>query len=251
VSEANRQDIAAPEAKPPRLRSSSAPDSGADYFATDVHYRSLSARVADAVRRSGRFVLVVGDPPPAGVMILSALGSAAAGQFAILGIACGCEFGLEDLLRAVPFGSSGPTAVPPRPPLLVLDTADLLSDAQFEGAFALLMPRDRPPIAALMLGTSVFRTRLKRLKPEIFDSRLTVPFSLCDLASEEIEPFVRRQLQNDDEAKAFNAAAIGAIADFSGGHPALVNRLARIMLANPDWAGGEEEKKPGSLADQP
>jgi hypothetical protein len=259
VSETGRQDTAIATATASPARPFSAPNAGADYLATEAHYLSLAARVADAVRRGCRFLLVTGDPSPDPLMLSSALTSAAAGQFAALRIVCGPEFTPEQLLRAVrgvPSGAGGLTPeqlrlVPSASPLFVFDVADILSDAQFEGIYEILAPRGRPTVASVLLGTPDFLTRLERLKPRIFNDGLAVRFSFRELGREETEQFIRRQLRSGEEAGAFTAEAIGAIADFSGGDPALVNRLARIMLDNPDWSGSPQEKKPaGIVAEQ-
>ncbi len=102
----------------------------------------------------------------------------------------------------------------------------------------------------LCSGPPSSRPELERLKPGISTGGLTARFSFRDLGREEIEPFIRGQLQNGEEAKAFTAEAIGAIADFSGGDPALVNRLARIMLDNPGWTDRRQEGEPATVAAQ-
>jgi hypothetical protein len=127
-------------------------------------------------------------------------------------------------------------------PLLVFGEAERLSDAQLDAICNKLVKEKTKAAAALVSGPS-FLVRLEALKPGVANDSLSAYFRLQELGPEEIETFVRRQLRSDAEASAFTAEAIGAIADFSGGDPALVNRLARLMLDLADDTNTKRKEK--------
>lgn len=247
MSEAERQDISA--FSPPRPFST--PEAGADYLATEAHSLSLAARIYEAIRRGRRFVFLAYDEPSDLERFNRALVSVASGQFAIIRIPCGPQFTPEQLLRSLPSGPGGPTPVPPRQQLFVFEAADQLSDAQFADVFRLVAPQGSAPFPAVILGNSQLLARLDRLRTDMSRNALAVKFYFRDLGREEIEPFIRSQLQNDTRVTAFTGEAIGAIADFSGGDPTLVNRLAKIMLENPDWTGKEQERERRAIVGPP
>ena len=78
---------------------SAKPQTAADFFATDGHYRYLAGRISSTLSE-GRFVLVIGDPPASPEMLCRALTSAAAAHHAAISILCPRE-----LERAEPLGA--------------------------------------------------------------------------------------------------------------------------------------------------
>jgi hypothetical protein len=237
MSEAHRQDPETPPASPPFA----APDAGNDYFASEAHYLSLAGRIVAGLREDVSFVLVTGHPPPDPRLLAPALSRIAAGWYAVSVVACGPDSSREQLLRAV---SPSPT------PLFVFDGADALSDGQIEGICQPLANQDGNTPALAMLARPSFLTRLGALQPQLFKKELVTRFHLQELGREEIETFIRRQLRPGDVA-AFTAEAVTAIADFSGGDPAVVNRLSRLMVEFSDSGASKAGKKPIEGAGEP
>src|SRR5215471_5213201 len=218
IPEADRQDETEASPAPPFA----APEAGADYFATDAHYQMLAGRIITRLRAGPGFVLVSSDPPPDQSRLAPALTKAAAETYTVGVVACGPELNREHLLRAAP---------PSRAPLFVFDDADSLSDAQLNGLCEALASGDGVKPAAVLLARPSCATRLERLQPHLSREGLASHFQFSELGPDEVEPFIRRQLPAGEQAAAFTAEAISAIADFSGGDPATVNRLA-LLIAN-------------------
>jgi hypothetical protein len=233
MSEASRQHT---EATIP-ARPFAAPEAGGDYFATEAHYLSLAGRIVAGLRRGPGLVLLTGDPPPSARVLSPALSNAAAGWYAVVAIACGPELSRDQLLLAVP---------PSPASLFVFDEADRLSDGQIEGICEPLARRDGITPGLLLLARPPFLSRLEGLQPRLFREGLATRFQLHQLGREEIEPFIRRQLPSGEAAPAFTAEAITAIADFSGADPAVVNRLARLML---EFDQAADDKSRNKLAE--
>jgi hypothetical protein len=238
MPEAHRQD-----AEPvPSARPFATPDAGADYFATDGHYLSLARRIVARLQRRPSLVVVTADPPPSPGRLIPALRKAATGLYAVGVIVCGPELKREQLLRAVP---------PSGTPLLVFDDAERLSDGQLTGLCDALCSHDSSKPAAVLLARPSCLARLQSLQPRLFRDGLASHFRLHELGREEIEIFVRRQLRRGEEPDALSAEAITAIADFSGGDPSTVNRLARLIAEFADLAGSKAATKPADGAAEP
>ena len=235
MSEASRQD---PETSP-LPRPFAAPEAGSDYFATEAHYLSLAGRIVAGLRRDPGLVLLTGDPLPSARVLSPALSNAAADWYAVTVIACRPELSRDQLLLAVP---------PSPAPLFVFNDADRLSDGQIEGIRESLARRDGITPGVLMLARPPFLSRLEGLQPRLFREGLVTRFQLQELGREEVETFIRRQLPPGEPAPAFTAEAITAVADFSGGDPAVVNRLARLMLEFAKAADSKVGKKPADGA---
>jgi len=60
-----------------------------NYFASQMHYEALARRIAAALRRGGRFVLVTGDPLADPQFLSQALGNIEG--YAVKEIRCGTE----------------------------------------------------------------------------------------------------------------------------------------------------------------
>jgi hypothetical protein len=210
-------------------------DSGADYFATRAHYLSLARRLVAQVQLRPHFVVVTADPPPGLGDLVPALMKAAAGLYAVGVVVCGPEMKREQLLRAAP---------PSGTPLLVFANAEMLSDGQLGGLCEALGGADGSKPAAVLLAHPSCVTRLEQLHPRLFRDGQVSHFRLQELDREEIEIFVRRQLRSEQEPVAVTAEAMAAIADFSGGDPATVNRLARVITEFVVSAAGKSAKDP-------
>jgi hypothetical protein len=239
MPEASRQDAATPPETSPPTDAFAGPGAGSDYLASEAHYLSLVGRIVAGLRGDPKLVLLTGDPPPSVRVLFPALSNATAGWCTVVVIACGPELNRDQLLRAVP---------PSQTPLYVFDDADRLSDGQIEGVCESLVRRDGITPGMLLLARPQFLTRLEELHPRLFKEGLATRFQLQELGREEIETFVRRQLPPGEAAPAFTAEAITAIADFSGGDPAVVNRLARLMLEFAQAADSKRSEKPADGA---
>jgi hypothetical protein len=238
MSEASRQHT---EATIP-ARPFATPEAGSDYFATEAHYLSLAGRIVAGLRRGPSLVLLTGDPLPSARVLSPALSNAAAGWYAVVAIACGPQLSRDQLLLAVP---------PSPAPLFVFDDADRLSDGQIDGICESVVRRDGITPGVLMLARPPFLSRLEGQQPRLFREGLATRFQLQELGREEIETFIRRQLPPGEPAPAFTAEAITAIADFSGGDPTVVNRLARLMLEFAQAADSKSSEKPADGAQPP
>jgi len=229
IPEADRQDETEATLAPPFA----APDAGADYFTTDAHYQALAGRIIARLRSGPGFVLVTGDPPPEPRHLAPALTKAAAGGYAVAVVTCGPELDREQLLRAAP---------PSEAPLFVFDGADSLSDPQLSGLCEASAGSDGVKPAAVLLTRPICITRLERLRPRLLRDGLATHFRLNELGPDEVETFIRRQVPAGEQSAAFTAEAIAAIADFSGGDPASVNRLSLLIAAFAQSARREANK---------
>jgi hypothetical protein len=228
------------------------PSAGDDYFATEAHHLSLGGRLVAALRRGSRFVLIIGDPPPDLLILSRILGTAAAWWYTVIVINCRPELSRDQLLRVppqpAPSGRShwGVRVAEPAPsssPLFIFADADQLSDNQIENVYRSLMHCDGMTPAGVLLARPAFVDRLERSKPRFIKDGLIACFRVHELGREEIETFIRRQQCAGEQASAFTAEAITAIADISGGDPALVNHLARLTLEFAHLASSKAEGK--------
>ena len=217
------------------------PDAGFDYFATDAHYRSLASRIITAL---GGFnvVVVTGDRRLSTPTLSTALGDAIAGRYTVIGFPCEPEPSRHDVLRfrrAVSTSSANNGAaggVSGLPALIVFDGADRCSDKEIEKIFEHAHQRsrigDHRIAAVVFLASTEFLTRLERpvlsfwLAKRLFVARLR----FHELGADEISAFIHHQLPAGEAESIFNDAAIAAIANVSGGDPAVVNQFARRML---------------------
>jgi hypothetical protein len=217
------------------------PEAGLDYFATDAHYRSLASRIITAL---GGFnvVVVTGDRPLSTPTLSTALGDAMAGRYTVIGFPCEPEPSRHDVLRfrrAVSTSSANNGAaggVSGLPALIVFDGADRFSDKEIEEIFEHVHQRsrigDHRIAAVVFLASTEFLTRLERpllrfwLAKRLFVARLR----FHELGADEIQAFIHHQLPTGEAESIFNDAAIAAIANVSGGDPAVVNRFSRRML---------------------
>src|SRR6266478_6783137 len=208
------------------------PDAGSGYFATAEHYQHLAKGVVDALYRGG-VVLVSGDPPACLPMLVEALRTAAAPR-AVIEISCGPALDFSELYAG---------AVLP-PPIYVFDDADRLSDVQIE---ALLDATQAVPLSAstpragVLLANSFFPSSRGKPVPDLLKERLAAHLRLQQLDRDEIETFIRYQLSPDRGSNLLTPQRVALIAITSGGDPAVVNRLAHRMFAEPgaNVAGAE------------
>jgi hypothetical protein len=228
------------------------PHAGEDYFATEAHYLSLAGRLVAALRRGSVFVVLTGDPPPDPLVLSRVLEIAAAWWYAIIVIAREPEISRDQLVRGSPhLAASGAIdwrlqaaePLPPLTPLFVFDTADGLSEEQIENVYQSLRHHDGIRSAGVLLARTAFLARLEQSNPRLIEDGLIARLRLQELGRDEIETFIRRQWCPGDQQNAFTAEAIAAIADISGGDPALVNHLARLTLEFAALARGKGEEK--------
>src|SRR5436190_5771704 len=202
---------------------------GYDYFADEQHYRSLADRVLAGLRQGGRIVLVTGDPPVHLSSLAAALTEATAGKHTVLAIACGGEFNEQELRCA-----AGPS------PLIMFHQAERLLDGQLAKLCSYLATGGNRP-AGVLLGAPGLVPRLEKLQPSLFEDGRAIRFNFYELGRDEIDVFMRRQLRQSSAAGGFAVDdEINWIADLSGGDPAQVNRLSRLMLELTGSVGGSD-----------
>jgi hypothetical protein len=229
------------------------PDAGSGYFATAEHYQHLAKGVVGALYRGG-VVLVSGDPPACLPMLVEALRNAAAPR-AVIGIACGPALDFSEL-----YAGSGaarpdqPTPIGARdeaakstvllPPIYVFAAPDRLSDSQIEALLdaTQAVPLNAPtPRAGVLVANSSFPSSRGKPVPDLLKERLAAHLRLQQLDRDEIEAFIRYQLPPDGGSNLLTAQRVALIAITSGGDPAVVNRLAYRMFAEPRASVAEDE----------
>jgi len=218
-----------PRSAAPSLDTLAIPEGGFDYFATEVHYRSLAARITTAL---GGFAVVVvtADPPPSGRMLSAALGEMATIHPAV-GFSCEREPGRRDLLR---FCRALPAAA--TSPLLVLDEADRLSDEQLGDIFGSIYPPtrlgERRNAAAVLLVRPDFLSRLEQsaLASWLAERLLVARIRLQELGADEVLAFIRHQLRPGKAEDVFTNEIVTALASVSGGDPVVVDEFSRRLL---------------------
>lgn len=239
------------------------PEAGSDYFTTVAHYQSFISRIIAAL---GGFpvVVVTGDPPPIPQILHRALSAAAASQYAVTGLSCGPELGLDELLRASRVlldpsagertTSEDPLSPSPTPLLYVCDDAAQLSDEQIELIFENICMStqrgDHRKAAAVLLARPDFLVRLERpaLRFWLAERVLAARLRFQELGGDEVMTFVRHQLPAGEAERAFREETVTAIANVSGGDPMLVNRFARRLL---DHAAAKTAKSFGKSSSNP
>jgi hypothetical protein len=191
-------------------------------------------------------VLVSGDPPACLPMLTEALRNAAAPR-AVIEIPCGPALDFSELYagsgwarpdRPTPGGAEGEAAkgaVFP-PPTYVFDDADRLSHVQIEALLdaTQAVPLSVPtPRAGVLVANSSFPSSRGKPLPDLLKGRLAAHLRLQQLDRDEIEAFLRYQLPPDGGSNLLTAQRVALIAITSGGDPAVVNRLAHRMFAEP------------------
>jgi hypothetical protein len=227
------------------------PTGGFGYFATAEHYRHLAKAAADALRRGG-VVLVCGDPPACLPMLIEALRNAVTPR-AVIEISCGPALDFSEVYagsgspdQVSPGGAEGevapPTVLPF--PIYVFDDADRLSDVQIEALLdaTQAVPLNAPtPRAGVLVANSSFPSSRGKPVPDLLEERLAAHLRLQQLDRDEIEAFIRYQLPPDGGSNLLTAQRVALIAITSGGDPAVVNRLAYRMFAEPRASVAEDE----------
>ena len=208
------------------------PDAGSGYFATAEHHQHLAKGVIDALYRGG-VVLVSGDPPACLPMLVEALRTAAAPR-AVIEISCGPGLDFSELYAGAVLPS----------PIYVFDDADRLSDVQIEALLdaTQAMPLSAPtPRAGVLLANSSFPSARGKPVQDLLEERLAARLRLGQLDRDETEAFIRYQLPPDGGSNLLTAQRVALIAITSGGDPAVVNRLAYRMFAEPGASLARDE----------
>jgi hypothetical protein len=226
-------------------RAFATPEAGFDYFATEVHYRSLAGRIV-ALLGGFTVVVVTGDPPASARFLSPALSEAAASRHTVFDLSCGPELGRHDLLRfrhalstsLAGDGATGEELVSPAAAslIVVVGDADRLSDEAIEEIFKNIYLRTsfdhRRIAAAVLLARPDFLARLERpvLRFWLAKRLLVARLRFMELGNDEILTFIRRQIRSDEGESAFTDETVIAIANVSGGDPMVVNRFSRRLL---------------------
>jgi len=208
------------------------PDAGSGYFATAEHHQHLAKGVIDALYRGG-VVLVSGDPPACLPMLVEALRIAATPR-AVIEISCGPGLDFSELYAGAVLPS----------PIYVFDDADRLSDVQIEAlldATQAVPVRAPTPRAGVLLANSSFPSARGKPVQDLLEERLAARLRLGQLDRDETEAFIRYQLPPDGGSNLLTAQRVALIAITSGGDPAVVNRLAYRMFAEPGASLARDE----------
>jgi hypothetical protein len=133
-------------------------------------------------------------------------------------------------------------------PIYVFDDADRLSDLQIEAFLDATqpVPLNAPTLrAGVLLANSSFSSSRGKPVPDLLEGRLAAHLRLQQLDRDEIEAFIRYQLPQDGGSNLLTAQRVALIALTSGGDPAVVNRLAHRMFAEPGASvAGDEVAAP-------
>jgi hypothetical protein len=225
----------------PSLRPFATPEAGFGCFATQPHHRSLANRIVSAL---GGFnvVVVTGDRLSSAPTLSTALGGAVVGRYTVVSFPYETELGRHDVLRfrralstALAHGG-GAGEESGRPALIIFDHADRFSDAEIVDIFNHVHQgsriSDHRLAAVVFLASTEFLTRLEKpvlrfwLAERLFVARLR----FHELGADEIPAFIHYQLPLGEAESIFSDEAIAAIANVSGGDPAVVSRFSRRML---------------------
>ena len=221
------------------------PGAGYDYFATEAHYRSVAARIATGFRAAASTILVTGEPIADARRLAEALHETGVWQKAVT---LSSRSNLEPNQHVTATDATGHRDVAAQsgatPVVVVLDDVDQLSDEQLLEFHRSRRLDDRRITNAVLLASPAFVARLE--KPELAGLKLgpgsRIPFQ--HLGTDEVEAFICHQLP-PDKRELVTKDGVSAIANASGGDPALVNRLADVMLQYKARARGKSE--PASL----
>jgi len=166
-------------------------------------------------------------------MLVEALRTAAAPR-AVIEISCGPALDFSELYAG---------AVLP-PPIYVFDDADRLSDVQIEALLdaTQAVPLSAPtPRAGVLVANSSFPSARGKPVPDLLEERLAARLRLQQLDRDETEAFIRYQLPPESGSNLLTAQRVALIAITSGGDPAVVNRLAYRMFAEPGASLASDE----------
>jgi hypothetical protein len=188
--------------------------------------------VVGALYRGG-VVLVSGDPPACLPMLVEALRNAAAPR-AVIEISLGPALDFSELYAGAVLPS----------PIYVFDDADRLSDVQIEALLdaTQAVPLSAPtPRAGVLVANSSFPSARGKPVQDLLEERLAARLRLGQLDRDETEAFIRYQLPPDGGSNLLTAQRVALIAITSGGDPAVVNRLAYRMFAEPGASLARDE----------
>src|SRR5215813_12362117 len=141
-----------------------------DYFSSDKHYASLARRIVAALRCSGGWVLIMGDPPADPQALSQALSNVAGVHNEVVIISCRPELTRRDIERAItlsdgPWATAGAAVTSESSPavkrLFVFDDLDRLSDKQIEEIRKDAL-HGQIPAAVILLASLDFLVRLER-----------------------------------------------------------------------------------------
>lgn len=168
--------------------------SGADYLASEAHYRAISGRIASTMREHA-VVLVLGDPPPDPDRLLHALRATAERQYIFLPSSGECPASIDQLpdtpdgvVRAVA------EATQSAGPVMLVNDPDALTDAQIRQICELARERAPGACAAVLPARTGFLARLEEPSLQWLREFPAAQLDFAEIGQGEAIDFLRHQL---------------------------------------------------------
>jgi type II secretory pathway predicted ATPase ExeA len=228
------------QAAPPGIDSVRELAASATYFDSEAHYKLVAAAIRTALDRAGGYVLVSGDPAPSGVPLARALSAEATQRYDVCVIAGHPELNFAALVTAYTtrWGIAVADAEARRQwrriatlmrpargsiHVLVLEHAEQLDDAVLD---ELAASGDRQ-VPVVLIASEGLARRLETPPLGRLKSAIAAQLRFRELASNEIEAFIRFQLSNAGSAgrDVFTARVVELITAQANDDPAAVDRL--------------------------
>jgi type II secretory pathway predicted ATPase ExeA len=238
-----------------RARGAAAPgeqalaDAGAGYFLSLPHHQFVAATIRSHLNKQRGFVLLTGDPRPSGEMVAQLLNDQGNTGFRATLIQCSDGMAWGDLLRTLgqQLGLNADASTDLTWAVLtllmqetrkgicrvlVLENADALDAATFEGLgdFAKLDDPYRLPV--VVLASSEFAAELEAERSGL-KRRLVGAVALRQLAQDEVGTFIDFEFGRhpDFDRALFDPATIKEIADAGRGDPEQIKEMAWQVLS--------------------
>src|SRR6185437_11893354 len=238
-----------------RARGAAAPgeqalaDASAGYFLSLPHHQFVAATIRSHLNKQRGFVLLTGDPRPSGEMVAQLLNDQGNTGFRATLIQCSDGMAWGDLLRTLgqQLGLNADASTDLTWAVLtllmqetrkgicrvlVLENADALDAATFEGLgdFAKLDDPYRLPV--VVLASSEFAAELEAERSGL-KRRLVGAVALRQLAQDEVGTFIDFEFgrHTDFDRALFDPATIKEIADAGRGDPEQIKEMAWQVLS--------------------
>jgi type II secretory pathway predicted ATPase ExeA len=233
------------QAAPPGIGPLPEPAASSAYFETEAHYEIVAGAIRTACDGAGGLILVTSDPAPSGWQLGRSLSAEGWPRCDVCVIACHRALSLAELVMsyAARLGIAVAEAeaqqqwhriaalMRPRRGLiyvLALEHAEQLDDAVLDGLAA--SGDRRAPV--VLIASETLARRLETAPVRGWKSAISAHLRFREVASNEIEAFIRFRLRNAGGAgrDIFNARLVELIAAQAKGDPAGAHRLTGAIL---------------------